>query len=94
MDHATDSGITPEHVKWAYRLFLDREPENEGALQREAANTADLRRSFLLSPEFQAKNPDLSLCIDKWVIVPTALGFKIFVALNEFGVSRPILMDE
>jgi FkbM family methyltransferase len=52
-----------------------------------------LRRAFLQSPEFEAKNPDLSLKLDKWVIVPTALGFKIFVALNEFGVSRPILLD-
>jgi FkbM family methyltransferase len=83
-----------DRIRWAYRLFLDREPESEQAFERMATGTADLRREFLASSEFQAKNPDLSLSIDKWVIVPTAFGFRIFVALNEFGISRPILLDQ
>lgn len=82
-----------EHALWGYRLFLDREPESEEALLRSASNTAELRQGFLTSSEFQANNPDLSLCIDKWVIVQTILGFRLFVALNEFGVSRPVLLD-
>jgi FkbM family methyltransferase len=86
--------ITPQHVQWAYRLFLDREPENEQVLKRTANDTAALRREFLSSSEFQMKNTDLALSIDKWVIAPTKLGFRIFVALNELGVSRPILLDE
>lgn len=93
-ENSPPKATTREHALWGYRLFLDREPENEKAFQRSAPNTAELRRGFVRSSEFQANNPDLSLCVDKWVIVTTALGFRIFIALNEFGVSRPILLDE
>ena len=86
--------VTPEHVRWAYRLFLDREPENDAVLVPSAADTIELRRGFLYSAEFQQKNPDTALDIDKWVILPTDLGFRIFIALNELGVSRPILLGE
>ena len=81
--------MTPEHIRWAYRLFLDREPENESLLHRSVPNTQTLRRQFLASSEYQIKNPASALLIDKWVIVPTKLGFRILVALNELGVSRP-----
>jgi FkbM family methyltransferase len=90
----SDNKITQDHVKWAYRLFLDREPENDTALSRRAPDTQTLRREFLQSAEFEAKNPGFATSIDKWVIVPTRLGFRIFIALNEFGISRPILLDE
>ena len=52
--------ITPEVVKWAYRLFLDREPENEAVVEEKATdckNILELRRVFLRSEEFKAKNP-------------------------------------
>jgi FkbM family methyltransferase len=88
------TAVSREHVRWAYRLLLDREPENEQVLNRPAPDTAALRRDFISSAEFQTKNPDLALSIKKWVIVPTKFGFRIFVALNELGVSRPILLDE
>ena len=40
------------------------------------------------------KNAASALGIDKSVIVTTKLGFRILVALNEVGVSRPILLDK
>ena len=88
------NSVTPEHIKWAYRLFLDREPENELLLHRSVPNTQTLRRQFLDSSEYQMKNAASALGIDKWVIVATKLGFRILVALNEVGVSRPILLDK
>jgi FkbM family methyltransferase len=86
--------VTREHMRWAYRLFLDREVEDETLLDPRATTTAALRQQFLTSSEYQINNANLSALGDKWVIVPTALGFRIFVRLNEMGVSRPILMDD
>jgi hypothetical protein len=52
-------GLKREHVIWAYRLFLEREPESEQAIEekmRTAATLAELRAQLLASPEFQSRN--------------------------------------
>jgi len=52
--------VGQEAVKWGYRLFLDREPENEKVvLDRVIAlkNSQELRRTFIQSDEFKKKNP-------------------------------------
>jgi FkbM family methyltransferase len=85
-------GLTREHVRWAYRLFLDREPESEDVLDLPAMDTSALRHVFLSSSEYQLTNSGVSTVGDKWVIVPTDLGFRIFVNLKELGICRPILM--
>jgi len=54
-----DVPITPEVVRWAYRLFLDREPENESVVEQKAKNchsTQELRRSLMNSEEFKLGN--------------------------------------
>jgi SAM-dependent methyltransferase len=51
--------ITPEVVRLAYRLFLDREPENETVVEEKAKacrNTLELRRAFTNSEEFKSRN--------------------------------------
>jgi len=51
--------VTPEIVSWAYRLFLDREPENEIVVEekvKDCSNLLELRRVFLRSEEFKLKN--------------------------------------
>lgn len=51
--------ITPEVVKWGYRLFLDREPEDDAVIDEKIAHhqsVEDLRRTFMISEEFRAKN--------------------------------------
>jgi SAM-dependent methyltransferase len=61
------TGLTHEHVKWAYRLFLDREAENEGAILGKVAawqTTAELRIHFLTSEEFQHNNPSVTVSLD------------------------------
>lgn len=55
--------ITPEIVRLAYRLFLDRDPENETVVEEMAKgcrNTLELRRVFLRSEEFRSKNAVLA----------------------------------
>jgi len=51
--------ITSEVVRLAYRLFLDRDPENETVVEEKATtcrNTVELRRVFMRSEEFKLKN--------------------------------------
>jgi SAM-dependent methyltransferase len=52
--------ISKETIIWAYRLFLDREPENEKIVAsklRSLSNTQDVRREFLNSDEYLSSNP-------------------------------------
>jgi len=54
-----DVQITPEVVRWAYRLFLDREPENENVVEQKARNchdTQELRKALMNSEEFKLGN--------------------------------------
>ena len=51
--------ITPDVVSMAYRLFLDREPENDIVVKEKAEacrSSFELRRSFMNSEEFKSKN--------------------------------------
>jgi FkbM family methyltransferase len=82
-----------EEIRWAYRLFLDREPENERVLEQPFPGTEMLRRAFLSSEEFREKNRDLTFDFPCWVIKETKYGFRLWVALNELAICRPVLMD-
>ena len=56
-------GLTREHVVWAYRLLLDRDPENEDVIAPKLAgsrDTSELRRHLMTSAEFRDKNPDFA----------------------------------
>lgn len=83
----------PEYVRWAYRLLLDREPENEAVLERAFPNTAVLRQAFIVSEEFRQKNRDLVFAFPGWVLKETKYGFRLWVSLNELAICRAVLMD-
>jgi len=54
--------LTPEHVVWGYRLFLDREPENDQIVMDKLqclASIQELRQEFTQCSEFRQKNPGL-----------------------------------
>jgi 2-polyprenyl-3-methyl-5-hydroxy-6-metoxy-1,4-benzoquinol methylase len=55
IDHGNP--VTREHVQWAYRIFLDREPESEEAIAAHlaAADLGALTRRFIESAEFRQK---------------------------------------
>ena len=58
----TTDEMSPETINWAYRLFLDREPESPYVITdklNRLKNSQDLRREFLTAEEFKIKNPDL-----------------------------------
>jgi FkbM family methyltransferase len=87
--------LTRDHVHWAYRLLLDREPENAGVLRFHMQNhgtTQSLRQEFMRSAEYQAHNPMLEFA-DKVIIYETPLGFRMALNLGDGAVSGVILLD-
>src|SRR5207237_206556 len=65
-------GLTREHVVWAYRLLLDREPENDDVIAPKLAgsrDTRELRRHLITSSEFREKNPDFAHTNDSTVVI-------------------------
>jgi FkbM family methyltransferase len=89
------SVLNADHVRWAYRLFLDREPESQEAIAeflRGCGTTEQLRNAFTGSHEFQRRNP--SLAFDKkTVIYETSHGFRQFLFLGDYAVSGMILSE-
>lgn len=52
--------LTLDEVVWAYRLFLDREPESLEMVQEKAKrlkSQSELREDFMRSEEFRHNNP-------------------------------------
>ena len=52
--------INDETIAWAYRLFLDREPENQLVVNEKLkifSSTHQIRKEFIESAEFKQKNP-------------------------------------
>ncbi len=70
-------GVSPEGVRWAYRLILGREPENDEVVAdhvRKGIAPTDLARQFLTSPEFLSAlrtNPKL---LPAEALTPLILG--------------------
>ena len=65
-------GLTREHVVWAYRLLLDRDPENEDVIGPKLAgsrDTRELRHHLMTSAEFQEKNRDYAHTNDRTMVI-------------------------
>lgn len=75
-------GLTREAVLWAYRLYLDREPENDRVIDehlRKCASTRQLRDNFIYSTEFREKNPNLH--------VPVLIGDEPAMSIEDVGTE-------
>jgi FkbM family methyltransferase len=87
--------LTTEHVVWAYRLFLDREPENAAVVMGKAENnrtTRELRLEFLSSFEFLTRNPELGLVREGNVVIKElADGVRLFVDVADLLVGMSII---
>jgi FkbM family methyltransferase len=87
--------ITRDHVVWAYRLLLDREPEGEDAILpklRAWKTTAELRTDLMSSEEFGLKNPDRAGTADSTVVIkPLASGARLFIDLSDHVIGLGIL---
>jgi len=87
-----------DHVLWAYRLFLDREPLTEEDIQRnlDAWNsTGDLRRGFMSSPEFRDKNPgDLAYTPERTIVMKEiAPGLRLYLDLADVAIGLNVARD-
>jgi FkbM family methyltransferase len=88
-------GLTREHVMWAYRLLLDRDPENDDVIGPKLAGsrtTAELRHHLMTSAEFRDKNPDFAQTNETTVVIKEiAPGVRLFIDLADHVIGLNIL---
>ena len=89
------SPLTRDHVVWAYRLLLDRDPENESVIGPKLAgsrDTAELRRHLMTSAEFQDKNRDYAHTNDRTIVIKEiADDVRLFVDLSDHVIGLNIV---
>src|SRR5579864_4643472 len=90
-------GLTRDHVVWAYRLLLDRDPENEDVIEPKLAgsrDTRELRHHLMTSTEFQNKNRDYAHTNDRTVVISELAGtggVRLFVDLSDHVIGLNIV---
>jgi FkbM family methyltransferase len=91
-------GLTREHVIWAYRLMLDRDPESEDVIGPKLAGsrtTAELRHHLITSGEFRDKNPDFAHTNDPTVVIKElAPGVRLFIDLSDHTIGLNIVRGQ
>lgn len=81
--------LTKEYVTWAYRLLLDREPENLSIIQTYETvfqDTRELVWNFLFSEEFQNNNPELKISITTPDGIPIPPGQLIDLVAGNLSI--------
>ena len=88
-------GLTREHVVWAYRLLLDRDPESEEVIGPKLAgsrDTRELRHHLMTSAEFQDNNRDYAHTNDRTVVIKELEGgVRLFVDLADHVIGLNIV---
>src|SRR5579871_3302073 len=89
------SPLSRDHVVWAYRLLLDRDPESEDVIGPKLAgsrDTAELRRHFMTSAEFQDKNRDYAHTNDRTLVIKELDGgARLVVDLSDHVIGINIV---
>ncbi len=87
--------LTRDHVVWAFRLLLDREPENEHVVDaklRGLSSTRQLRAEFVTSAEYQEKNRDFAHANERSLVIkPLESGVRLVVDLADHAIGLNIL---
>ena len=90
--------LTRDHVVWAYRLLLDRDPESEDAILpklRAWKTTPELRTDLMSSEEFRLKNPDRAGTGESTLVIkPLASGARLFIDLADHVIGLGILRGQ
>jgi FkbM family methyltransferase len=90
-------GLTREHVVWAYRLLLDRDPESDDVIGPKLAgsrDTRELRHHLMTSAEFRDKNRDYAHANDRTVVIKELDGegsVRLFVDLADHVIGLNIV---
>lgn len=90
------SALTRDHIIWAYRLFLEREPESEQVIQEKLSglrSIAELRTNLLISDEFLYRNT-LPSAFNATVIVIKELehGLRLYIDLSDEDIGVNIAL--
>ena len=89
------TGLTRDHVVWAYRLLLDRDPEDESVIGPKLAgsrDTRELRHHLMTSAEFQDKNRDYAHTNDRTIVIKELEGgSRLFVDLADHVIGLNIV---
>jgi FkbM family methyltransferase len=96
---AHPGGLTREHVIWAYRLLLDRDPESEDVIGPKldgSRDTSELRHHLMTSAEFQEKNRDYAHTNDRTVVIkeielPRGGTVRLYIDLSDHVIGLGIL---
>lgn len=90
--------LTRDHVVWAYRLLLDREPESEDVIGPKLAGSRtarELRHHLMTSAEFQEKNRDYAHTNERTIVIKelsSASGVvRLFVDLADHAIGLNII---
>lgn len=88
-------GLTRDHIVWAYRILLDRDPESEEVIlpkMRGHQNTRDLRHDIVTSAEYQEKNRDYAQMNERnLVIKEIEPGLRLVIDLADHAIGLNIL---
>jgi len=91
-----ESPLTRDHIIWSYRLFLEREPENEQVIEanlRELTSVQQLRTNFLISNEFLQRNTALPEIITSNVVIKEIdEGLRLFVDISDYDIGMNIIL--
>jgi FkbM family methyltransferase len=87
--------LSRDTVAWAYRILLDREPENEDVLlpkMRAYSTTRELRHDMVTSDEYQEKNRDFAHSNERNLVVKEiAPGLRLWVDLADHAIGLNII---
>jgi FkbM family methyltransferase len=89
--------LSRDHVVWAYRILLDRDPENDEVVvpkMRAYGTARELRHDMVTSEEYQEKNPDFAAANERnLVIKEIADGLRLFVDLADHAIGLNIIRN-
>ncbi len=90
--------LTRDHIVWAYRILLDRDPESEAVIApklRGYQSTRQLRADIVTSREYQEKNRDFAQANDRTIVIKELNGgLRLFVDLSDHAIGLPIVRDQ
>lgn len=89
--------LTPDDVRWAYRILLDRECESDEMIKEKLAklpSRARLREDLLSSIEYHSKRKDFRQFItaEECLVIKQSNGFRVHLDLSEY-ISMEIAND-
>jgi FkbM family methyltransferase len=87
--------LSRDTVAWAYRILLDREPENEDVLQpkmRAYSTARELRHDIVTSDEYQEKNRDFAQANERTLVIKEiAPGLRLWIDLADHAIGLNIV---